>query len=419
MPDPIPSETAAAAAVDAPSRLSRGRKLLFVAIINLVLLLVLELLARGVCSYRFSGAGTDISIQGGGRWIAHPVLIWDNRPGYLVYGGDAQFNELGMRVRTGEIAMPGKGANDFWVFLLGGSSMFGMGAAREHDFARISGVGDHPIAQSIHGFLEKALQDAMPGKKVRVFNAAVASHTLVQSRLKYELLRHLAPDWVVSMDGVNDPNSLEAGQDGLALSIAQWTQHRRQRFPLAQGLWLMAHSGLGYLVGEYLYFHTNLLNGAVDVPQDPQLLQHWLTTETQWSSPPEEDAGVRRAVEEYLRNLARFRETLAGDGQKHLLLLQPYLSMRDPAKLGDVERACFHYLKVAGSPQPAAFMGALHREVARRFPPGGSVYSMDGVHRWDGWVFVDYCHFTADANRRIAEEISRYLLQDGSYRPFP
>lgn len=413
MPDPIPS------APDAPPRLTRGRKLLFVAIINLFLLLVLELIARGVCWSRFHGVGTDISIQGGGRWIAHPVLIWDNRPGYLVYGGDAQFNEFGMRVRPGEIAMPKKGADDFWVFLLGGSTMFGMGSAREHDFARITGVGDHPIAESIHGFLEKGLQDAMPGKKVRVFNAAVASHTLVQSRLKYELLRHLAPDWVVAMDGVNDPNSLDPGQDGLAISIAQWTDHRRQRFPLAQGLWLMAHSGLGYLFGEYCYFHTNLLNGAVDVSQDSQLLAHWTATDTQWSSPPAEDAGVRRAVDEYLRNLARFEDTLAGDKLKHLLLVQPYLSMRDPAKLGEVERACFHYLKVAGSPQPAAFMGALHREVPLRFPAGGSVYAMDGVHRWDGWVFVDYSHFTADANRRIAEEIARYILNDGVYRPFP
>ena len=44
-------------------------------------------------------------------------------------------------------------------------------------------------------------------------------------------------------------------------------------------------------------------------------------------------------------------------------------------------------------------MAALHRDLAER-ETKDNVIAMSAVHAWTGWVFVDYCHFSKEANRR-------------------
>jgi hypothetical protein len=43
---------------------------------------------------------------------------------------------------------------------------------------------------------------------------------------------------------------------------------------------------------------------------------------------------------------------------------------------------------------------------------------MAGVEKWPGWVFVDYCHFTKEANKRIARELADYIVADGKMEIF-
>ena len=46
------------------------------------------------------------------------------------------------------------------------------------------------------------------------------------------------------------------------------------------------------------------------------------------------------------------------------------------------------------------------------------IQSMAGMGAWQGWTFVDYCHFTAQANMKIARELADYIAADGKIRIF-
>jgi hypothetical protein len=120
------------------------------------------------------------------------------------------------------------------------------------------------------------------------------------------------------------------------------------------------------------------------------------------------------------RELVGFHRDQEAAGQRHLLLVQPEVTARDPGRLTDpVERAVYNYTLHTRGGEGDPFMAALHRRAQALHDHIPEVVSMAAVTAWPGWVFVDYCHFTADANRRIAEEIGRHILSDGAYRPFP
>lgn len=389
------------------------RRLLFTAVVYGFLFLVLEIPARVACARRFGPAGTSVAVQGGSRWVAHPVLVWTHRPGYLLRDGTASFDEYGMRVPPGELRMPEKTEREFRVFLFGGSAMAGMGSNLNGDWIRLTGVGDHPRDRSIDGQLERILQEALPDRDVRVFNAATASHRLLQSRLYYERVRHLEPDWVVSMDGVNDPHALAPDASQPDQLGQEWRDHPTQRFPIAQASWFMSRSAVLFLLGDWLYFDTNLLRHAYGTPQDPALVERWSTLDPPPEIPDavEDPAAHERAVLEFLRQLRLFDQALEADGRPHLLLVQPHLSLRDPERLGSPERSLWHYQMNETGWRRDAFLEEVHARVAAAAPR--SIVPMDEVHRWPEWVFVDYCHFTAEANERIAREIAGEILGKG------
>ena len=47
-----------------------------------------------------------------------------------------------------------------------------------------------------------------------------------------------------------------------------------------------------------------------------------------------------------------------------------------------------------------------------------SIFSMDTMHHWDGWVFVDEVHLSKEANKRIAQEISNFIVSKSTIIPF-
>ena len=102
-----------------------------------------------------------------------------------------------------------------------------------------------------------------------------------------------------------------------------------------------------------------------------------------------------------------------------MLLIQPYLSLREPQKLKGTEKAVYNYYMYRTEHHPVdTFMYWLHEKARKRFTENDSVITMDAVHFWDDWVFVDYCHLTRQANRQISYELSQHIVSSGKYRPF-
>lgn len=394
-------------------KLSLWKKLLFSLVPILIFILFLELGARVVCHARFSKYNTSIDIQGDSRWRRDPLTTWKNNEGYLEYDNSSQYNEYGMRVRPGEFKMPEKGPDDFWVFLFGGSAIAGMGSNQDGQWLNITGIPTHSIADSIDGQLEKILKKAMPDKKVKVFNAAISAGNIIQSRMNYEKLKFLKPDWVISMDGVNDPNAIKEGANPYKMLYDSWNEHPIYKFPYKEARWFMRHSALAFLVGEYVFFKSGIIRNAKNVKQDQKVFEYWLAQNNGSTvSPANPTPENLRAAASFMRELEKFNHLLKYDGQNYLLLVQPHLTLRNPAKLKDIELAIYHY-RLSVSPTTDSFMSAISTGVKTKYPADKHVVSMDAVHNWDDWVFVDYCHFSKEANTKIAGEIAEFILSGG------
>jgi lysophospholipase L1-like esterase len=235
--------------------------------------------------------------------------------------------------------------------------------------------------------------------------------------MAYRALRELDPDWVISMDGVNDARGLAAGEDSRTNAERDWAAHPIFRFPFREARFLMRNSAAMFLAGEYLFFKTNVIRNARNTRQDPQVLRTWLARVPSLA-PAQGSAAVERARAEFLVNIRLFDEEIRHDGRKHLLLVQPHVSLREPAAVTGVERAVFNYYMHGSAGRPDAFMSSVYqRSVGARIESEDVVY-MDAVHDWPGWVFVDYCHFSKEANRRIAQALATHILTDGRERAF-
>jgi hypothetical protein len=165
------------------------KKLLLFSLITIVLvLLALELVFRIVFAVEHRGYHTSVYVQGNTLQMSDSLLVFKNRPFYLDYYRRFQFNEEGMRSMPGDVFMPQKGPNDFWVFLLGGSTMEGIGSNKDGEWLDITGVMDYRPSETIAAHLQNILQSKMPGKNVRVFNAAMSGGATWQSMLRYRQL---------------------------------------------------------------------------------------------------------------------------------------------------------------------------------------------------------------------------------------
>jgi len=381
--------------------------------ITLGLLLIIELVSRLIVYNQFKDYHTNLAIQGKSRWVNDSVLHWTNRPFFLEYNLSAQYNELGMRVEPGDVFMPQKEENDFWVFLFGGSAMAGMGSNQNGEWYGITGVNDHSIDKSIDGYLQKILQDQMPDKNVRVFNAAVSMHGVSQSFRRYKLLASYKPDWVISMDGVNDPSKLDENESIEMFLDKEWKSNPTQNEPLLRTFFLMSNSGLYYKLAKTKYHYLEDIRLKKKIELREETRKNWMEKKTE----PiifeiEQEQLVKNAVDTFMQTMEKFEAHLTEVGQRHLLLVQPYLALRKREYLKGTESAVYNYFSSHHNlPSKNRFFSLLYSKEKNK---GGQPFLMHSVHSWKDWVFVDYCHFTASTNELIAKEIGEYIFKDGN-----
>lgn len=399
---------------------SRAKLLRFSAVTVLLALLAAEGIARLLFAVRYRGLGTSVFIQGSPLQEADPESVFNNRAYYVDFNKDWQYNELGMKSACGDYRMPEKKGSELWVLLLGGSAMEGMGSNKEGAWLDITGITDHPYDETIAYYLQNGLQWKYPGRKVRVFNAAVSGFTLEQVKAKYrQLSRRYTFDWVVSMDGVNECDTLDAGTEDeeRAFSRAYWTSFPFHRWPLKGIVPITQHSAFfNWLKQEVYHFRMDgrlYRDSANGYPQR----RYWAGQGTVPLRTAQGDVRVHQSVQAFLREERGFAGELEGAGKHYLLLVQPYLAFRDPTVMSREEIALDHYLRVAMND---GYKNEFLRRVYDSVENAGNlrIQDMSGVLKWPGWVFVDYCHFTRAANERIAGQIMQYIAADGNMRVF-
>lgn len=375
------------------------------------MLLLLELLFRIIFTVEYGGYHTSVYVQGNTLQMSDSLLVFKNRPFYLDYYKRYQFNEEGMRSEPRDVLMPEKKPGDFWVFLFGGSAMEGVGSNKDGQWLDITGVIDYRPRQTIAGRLQEILQKEMPSKKVRVFNAANSGYMLLQSRLRYEhLSKKYRMDWVISMDGENEPPVLEPGQTPQSFIKKRWNESPLFDFPLNTIIAITSHSA----------FANKLKQWAFDIRFSGRLKKNEredFPARKNWGNKPlgklkfaANDNLVSPAVLAFMTTLKQFDSVLTARNQSHLLYIQPHIAFRNTGMMNLTEKALYNYYT-------ATYNDALNNSFKRKLLTQYRDYffsrnvSLMNLYNVNEQVFIDYCHFTERANFIIATYIATDILK--------
>jgi hypothetical protein len=398
---------------------SRRKLLRFTAVTVGLLLLLAEGLGRVVFLFKFRGLGTSVYVQGSPIQEADSASVYNNRAFYVDFEKRFQYNELGMKSACGDYRMPLKKEGDLWVLLLGGSAMEGMGSNKDGSWFDMTNIPDHPYSETIAFYLEGVLRRKYPGKRVRVFNAAVSGFTLEQGISKYrKLSKQYDFDWVISMDGVNECDTLEAGgpEAEKAYSRAYWASMPFHRFPLNWIVPITQHSAFFNLLKQTFYGFRMRARVRRNEVGGFALRASWASRAALPLMVDPGDERVRRSADAFLREEREFAGALDVEGKHYLLLVQPYLAFRDSVVSGSEETALNHYWR---EKMNDGYEYAFLKRVYAGADTGNlHIQTMLGVGRWPGWAFVDYCHFTKAANERIAGELADFIVADGKMQIF-
>jgi hypothetical protein len=389
------------------------RKLVKFSLITIVLvLLLLEVVFRVLFAINYKGYHTSVHVQGNTLQMSDSALVFRNRPFYVDYYKRFQFNEEGLKSRAGQFSMPDKTPNDFWVFLFGGSAMEGTGSNKDGEWLDITGVMDHTYEETIAACLERYLQQRIPGKKVKVFNAANSGFAISQSMTQYlRLAGKYQMDWVVSMDAENEPPSLQPGETTHGRIKDRWEQSPLFDFPLNVIIPVTSHSALANKLKQAV-FHSRL-SGRLEknIKNDFPARRNWLNKPSPLRF-AQKDAAITNALNSFYAGLTAFDSLLTARHQRHLLYIQPHLAFRNQMLMSPTEKALFNYYTATYNDSVNnTFKRNVFNGFNKEYFVSGDVRSLAGLHDWKEEVFVDYCHFTKQANELIAKLIAEDILK--------
>lgn len=336
-----------------------------------------------------------------GIWRSDSLLIWDNQPNYTFHDESGSINEIGCRVELGDVEMPQKEKGETWILLSGGSAMLGTGSIHEGDYLTITQITDHAKATAIDGYLEEELNKSGTGK-YKVFNSAVSGHTSWQAFLKVQqLLNKYDFDWVISMDGQNDPGYLPAGSTPRNISEGYWKNFLNSKHPFIEQLEWMKRSALIFCVlrGKY-----NVSESLKEEPNREAIIKRWNAFQGERTFLKDSNL-VHKGVALFQQSIEAQSEWLEQKGIKHLHFIQPHLSLRDKEKMAPLERTVYNYYGSLQRDTLSTFMREIHQLKWK----SSKILALPEVHKLPFWVFVDYCHLTKEANQYLAHRMFQLI----------
>ncbi len=328
-----------------------------------------------------------------------------------------------------------KPEDEYRIFLMGGSTAYGLGAVGEAAPAmNFYGI---PFRETISHQLELILNavSPIPGKKIRVYNTAVWGYAYQHHLMRYVTkLRRYRPDLVISFDGANEiPPMCKLTED--------WDYFREGQFnDILQQIFAYNEPGLASYLTLWLKNNTFLmtyLRGGRDLFQElhqgePLEFRREMVQESEangTSSPKGVDAGKElerksryadRNAATIVRVVENFHSALQNDGVTHLFALQPwfYLSKK---KLTEQEKTLASlegtrkYYGVPSDKMYRLFINKVSESAGKK-----GYFLVDFCNYFDDvseWVFTDWCHLTAGANYLTAKELANLVKEQIFGRP--
>ncbi|HUK21868.1 MAG TPA: SGNH/GDSL hydrolase family protein [Gemmatimonadales bacterium] len=338
------------------------------------------------------------------RYVFDPYKNVLPTPNYVDTRG-VHHNAQGFR-RATEVPVT-KPAGTYRIFLMGGSTAYGLGGMWPQLQRQFVVVRD---SETISAYLERLLQDSLPGRKIEVINAAITS-TWTHHHLIYlnQTILQYHPDMVLFLDGYNDFYFHDEGHDQFESYPYQSQSALIMGEPTLYSLlymdawWLFRRSAFANLtmralrtVKQLLERHTN--RTPVDINQAM--------------------AGLRDVFPRSALTMDRRIGLILRDaGVRAVFMLQPMLILeRDRKPMPSIERKLFDFEVASYLPNYEQFMlqavpyvraqeEATARDVGATFLDLTGLYA--GVSRQ---TFTDYCHLTPLGNAILARYVASRIL---------
>jgi hypothetical protein len=331
-----------------------------------------------------------------------------------------------------------KPEDEFRIFLMGGSTAFGLGAVGEA--APLMNYYAIPHNETIAHMMEMLLNAGItvPGKQIRVFNAAVWGYGYQHHFMRYVTkLRQYKPDLIISLDGANeiapisklteDWDYFREGQfndilreiysynvPGLSSYLTLWLKNNTYLMTLFWGgrdIYQDLHQGITKETKQELFRESHILDPGWQriAARDEKTATDALAKEIERRS-----RLADRNVAAVVRIVENLHSALENDGVPHVLALQPwfYFSKKkrteQEKKLATLGGARQYY----GVPSEKIYKLLVDRISQSAREKG--IFLVDFSEYFDDvseWVFSDWCHLTAGANYLISKELANLVKE--------
>ena len=385
-----------------PIVLSRRKRILFSAILTVVVLFVLEMIAGLYLRVTRGYDGTHLY-----EFEFDPYKNILPARNFVDTRG-VRHNSVGFR-RSSEVSKT-KPANTYRIFLMGGSTAYGTGGLWPHlqrDFAVIKNT------ETIDAYLERILGEAIPGKRIEVINAAITStwthHHLIylnQTILGYD------PDMVLFLDGYNDffHASPDHDQFGSFLYTTQASgilgEPTLGALFRANAWWFYRRSALAYVTVRSLRTMKLLVMSPFTERDRP---------------PMNVDRAMANLEQVFPRSALamqrRIALTLRDVGVVPVFMMQPMLILeRGHKPMPEMEQRLFQFNVESYLPNYEQFIrravDMVHqRETAMASELGAQFIDLTGIYGGvKEQIYTDYVHLTPRGNELLARFVADKLV---------
>lgn len=322
-----------------------------------------------------------------GRWDEFAKMRYSAYLGYWpasdVTGNGYVTNDLGFR-NVADVGRE-KGADEVRIFVTGGSTAWGAGVRQEDTYA---------VA------LERTLSERLPGKRVRVFIAAVGAYLSTHERIVVtNKIARLQPDAVVHLSGWNDPY---AGYRGYSVMDDRWDYTSSA-----------AVLGTYHRLFVYDADSARMMDPGPPKPEEHSLAVFFYLDQIYYAKRLEAGRRPHQAVvDDFVENLRLAKAAVPAE-IPYVLALQPTLYATKKA-LTEWEEILLTKNEAATPAygQYNAAVYALYREqlTGALEPKGIVVTDLDAaIAAETRSVFTDHVHFGDRGNRLLAAQIAEVL----------
>jgi lysophospholipase L1-like esterase len=318
----------------------------------------------------------------------------------------------------------------FRIFLMGGSTAFGVGQNIRYHSVHPYPDGLYAYPSSIAGRLQSYLTTHNPATHYEVINAAGFERRIHQSLIQYiETLSQFQPDLIINLDGMNDVYSLVTGTP-----FADLEQHLPFYVDLYQGQRSpLRYSSTYYVLSTAYSKWVNRQRSPEPAPTSNPAPAGASSAATPSSGAKSGLAYYEKSKERYTKNAQRLLQivrqhfaVLKADHTPSIFVLQPLLNRTKTNKhLSQIERHLAEVMVPTGSDTSASvdqcalllsyfyddFLSDALRKTSKEF--GVEYLDLNAEIAPlgpDVEFYTDYCHLTQEGNRRVAEILGRAIL---------